>query len=208
MKEFTPGHAMLLSDFLSNHSLAQGLGTADRPCSMGAINLILNGEVTDDIPDCMSEVIGRFIIQMQDRMPVLLRNSSDWKNLLPLAARTRREKDLLRRDMLMDWMWGVLARIQYVADSNDFGSQWATMLKERTWESAFNAAEAVGSHTCGTPLWQARVTATHAADAVHYSYPPMAAVISATKADYNHSTWDFWFAIVNPCKILEEMIEV
>jgi hypothetical protein len=69
-------------------TLPSGLGTEESACSIAAINLALTGELTDDIPDCMSEVIGRWIIPTQDAMPAELRNSPRWKSLLPLAAGT------------------------------------------------------------------------------------------------------------------------
>lgn len=213
---------MLLADFLSNHRLTRGLGTADRPCSMGAINLILNGRLMDDVPDCMSFAIGRFIIKVQDSMPSPLRNSSEWKALLPLAAGTGREKDWLRRYMLIDWMWGVLTRIQYVADNRDFGSQWAAMIEDRTELAALNAETAAARDS--SPICRfVSIAAAHAAGAVHDDHllgntkkanavdfisQPTAAVIAAAEANYGLSTWDFWFTVVDPCKMLKKLIEI
>ena len=48
-----------IADFLAEHQLSSGLGTAEEPCSIAAINLALTGRLTDDIPQCMSPVIGR-----------------------------------------------------------------------------------------------------------------------------------------------------
>ncbi|MGL5733857.1 MAG: hypothetical protein ACRCYS_03230, partial [Beijerinckiaceae bacterium] len=50
-------------------TLSQGLGDKDNACSVAAINLALSGTLSDDIPACMSRVIGRWIIRTQDSMP-------------------------------------------------------------------------------------------------------------------------------------------
>src|SRR5690606_14402171 len=96
---------------------AVGLGSRERACSIAAINLALSGDLTDDIPECMSPTIGRWIIQVQDTMPAEIRNSAEWRGLLPLAAGTGREHEEERRAVILDWMWGtVLPSLQGLAD--------------------------------------------------------------------------------------------
>ena len=133
-----------IADFLATHNLASGLGTAEKPCSIAAINLALTGRLTDDIPECMSPVIGRWIIGVQDTMPNAMRNSADWKALLPLAAGTGRDAALEQRRaaLLLDWIWTiVLPQLQPLADANGFGDPWRAMLTERTEKAARAAAE-------------------------------------------------------------------
>ena len=81
-----------ITDFLEGRHIPSGLGTAEEACSIAAINLALTGELTDHIPDCMSLVIGKWIIVVQDAVPDELRNSAEWRRLLPLAAGTGRAR--------------------------------------------------------------------------------------------------------------------
>lgn len=94
-----------LSQFLETRHLSKGKGTYESACSIASINLALNGKLTDAIPDCMSEVIGAWIIVVQDFCPTTVRNSLEWKRLLPLAAGTGREHEKQRLDILYDWLW-------------------------------------------------------------------------------------------------------
>ena len=128
-----------IADFLAEHQLSSGLGTAEEPCSIAAINLALTGRLSDDIPECMSLTIGRWIIRVQDAMPDAIRNSPQWKALLPLAAGTGRDPALEQRRaaLLLDWMWSaVLPELQPLADAGGFGAAWRTMLTDRTSRAA------------------------------------------------------------------------
>ena len=85
--------------------LPLGIGTRESACSIASINLALSGRLTDDIPYCMSDVIGKWIIHIQDEMPHAMRNSEAWKRLLPLAAGTGKDRKLehLRLEMIKKW---------------------------------------------------------------------------------------------------------
>ena len=134
----TEAQQQAIRDYVMSHNLSYGKGTEESACSIAAINLALSGKLTDNIPDCMSEVIGRWIIVVQDAMPYEMRNSLAWKSLLPLAAGTGRDREQERRNILLDWMWGtVLPIVQPVADKHGFGAEWTTMLEERTKEAFF-----------------------------------------------------------------------
>jgi hypothetical protein len=125
----------------SIETIPAGLGNEEAACSIAAINLALTGELTDQIPDCMSEVIGRWIIRTQDEMPASLRNSSEWRELLPLAAGTGRELERERLSILLDHMWSVsLAFVQPLADRHGFGDEWRLMCSERSVAAANDAA--------------------------------------------------------------------
>src|SRR5688500_7946885 len=125
-----------IRDFLKNRHIPSGLGSKEEACSIAAINLALSGELTDDIPECMSDVIGKWIITVQDKMPDDMRNSKEWRRLLPLAAGTGREHEAERLEIVLDWMVDELKKVQPIADQYGFGSEWKTMTDERTRESA------------------------------------------------------------------------
>ena len=116
-------------------NIPAGIGTTENACSIAAINLALTGKLADDIPECMSLVIGRWIITTQDAMPASMRNSAEWRALLPLAAGTGRDpaREQARLAVLLGWMWGVvLPRVQPAADAGGYGDAWHRMCVERT----------------------------------------------------------------------------
>ncbi len=134
---WTPEAAARLRDYLARpgYTIPVGLGTEDAACSIAAINLALSGVMTDDIPECMSLVIGVWVRTIQDMMPEAIRNSPKWIELLPLAAGTGREQDYehKRLDMVLDWMWGtVLPQSQLAANQEGCGRQWKSMCAGRT----------------------------------------------------------------------------
>ena len=130
-----------LRDYLASHEVAEGIGTQESACSVAAINLALTEKVTDAIPMCMSNVIGQWMIVVQDAMPSEMRNSSGWKCLLPMAAGTGRDREEERLALIMDWMWGpVLPDLQSLADQGGFGAEWRTMCVEKSPKAAGDAA--------------------------------------------------------------------
>ena len=74
-------------------------------CSVASIQLALTGRLTAVVPKCMSEVIGRWMISTQDKMPDEVRNSAEWRDLLPLAAGTGRDelREMERAQILREW---------------------------------------------------------------------------------------------------------
>ena len=166
---FTPEHRAKLEQYLAGHELSEGLGNKENACSLAAINLAISGMLSDDIPHCMSEVLGHATIQLQDALPATMRNSDRFKKLLPDMAGTGRERDDERLAILMDWMWGtVLPELQPIADAHGFGSEWRKMCDERTTEAARAA----------------RATATAAAARADYAAAAAASAASAARADY------------------------
>ena len=157
----TPEQTQRITDYLDVHpTLAIGVGTEESACSVAAINLALTGELTDRVPDCMSEVIGSWIIGVQDVMPADIRNSPEWRALLPLAAGTGRNLERERLTVILDWMWGtVLPVVQPVTDARGFGTEWGTMLTARTADAADAAWAAAYA------AYVARAAARAAADA-------------------------------------------
>src|SRR5579885_2984228 len=129
--------------FLNDRHIVAGLGNEEEACSIAAINLALTGRLTDEIPSCMSEVIGKWIIGVQDSMPDELRNSDEWRELLPLAAGSGRQYERERAAIILDWMWSTaLPQLQPLADSFGFGKEWLAMTTEKTGQAAMAAWEA------------------------------------------------------------------
>jgi hypothetical protein len=152
MSTITIDQKKAIADMLVCMTLPSGLGDEHNACSVAAINLALSGRLSDDVPDCMSSVIGRWIIGVQDAMPDDLRNSGKWKDLLPLAAGTGKMHEAARLAIILDWMWGtVLPTLQPLAEESGFGPEWLQMTTERTIEAAEAAraaawaAEAAGA---------------------------------------------------------------
>jgi len=163
MNTYTPEAQHKLKEYLDTHDLPAGLGTEESACSIAAINLAMTGELTDDIPPCMSEVLGKVIIALQDAMPDNMRNSRRYKEWLPHAAGTGREREEERLAVLMDWLWDtVLPKLQPMADKLGFGLEWAAMCRKRT-AAAADAARAAADY--------AAVAAAVAARAAAYAAP-------------------------------------
>src|SRR5688572_22602969 len=97
-----------IANYLKDRYIPKGIGNEAAACSIAAINMALTGELTDRIPDCMSPVIGRWIITVQDGMPDAMRNGSRWRELLPFAAGTGRDREHERIAIILDWMWGTI----------------------------------------------------------------------------------------------------
>lgn len=172
-----------IADWLATHQLPVGLGTEESACSIAAINLSLTGELTDRIPDCMSRVIGRWIIHTQDALPTEIRNGTEWKRLLPFAAGTGRSHEKARHAMVREWLWTVvLPELQGVADNRGFGTEWAAMLIAKDRDSARIAKKAA-----------AYDAAAYAADAAY--------------ADAAYARLKFWHK-VDPCALLSKLITV
>jgi len=135
-----------IAAYFAGRNIPTGLGNKDAACSVAGINLSLFGRLSDEIPPCMSEVIGQWVIAAQDAMPDAMRNSAEWRRLLPLAAGTGREHEKERRAIIMDWMWcTVLPSLQHAADRGGFGDAWRRMTTERTSAAARAARVAADS---------------------------------------------------------------
>jgi hypothetical protein len=91
---FTQKHKAKLEQYLATHILPKGLGTKESACSIAAINLAISGILTDRIPDCMSDVLGKATIRLQDAMPEKCETACDTRHCcqkwLALDANTNR----------------------------------------------------------------------------------------------------------------------
>jgi hypothetical protein len=220
MSTITTDQQAAIAEKLANMHLPSGLGDEHSACSIAAINLALSGRLTAAIPNCMSEVIGRWVIAVQDAMPDAVRNSERWKSLLPMAAGTGRVNEQERLDIILDWMWvTVLPSLQPLADQQGFGKQWQQMTTERTAKSA----DATAWATLGWATWAraAEAAARAAARAARAVEAVEAAVEAARAADAvaraaaaratNAAAADAWATIwvnFDPCGLLERLIKI
>jgi len=223
MSTITQAQQDTIASYVEDRHLPAGLGTEQEPCSVAAINLALTGELTGRIPDCMSEVIGKWIIIIQDAMPDEMRNSVEWKRLLPFAAGTGRDHEEERNAVLMEWTWGtVLPTLQPLADEQGYGGAWAAMCAQRNaaWvaEAGYWAAEAAWAARAGEAARAAR-----AAGAARADQAKRAALVAETAlvAEAARTAWaarvagageaaeaaraGYW-ATVDPCKVLADLI--
>jgi hypothetical protein len=211
MSTITQEQQTAIADYLATHVLPKGLGTAEAACSIAAINLALTGRLTDTVPDCMSPVIVRWIIRVQDAMPGDMRNSAQWKALLPLAAGTGRDASAEKRRLkiILDWMWKVvLPHLQPMADAGGLGEAWKHMTDEKTAAAAAAAAYAADAYAYAAAAYAADAAdaaATYATYAAYATttYAADAAAYAAAYADADAYTWKHF----NPCAVLAQLVE-
>ena len=145
---FPPEARKRLWEYLYSHSLSAGLGTPLSTCSLGAVNLALGNEVTDKIPQSMSQVIGSWVIKTQDAMPSRLRNSDGWKEALIASVDTGNSPaaEDRRLDLILQTMWGkVIPFLQPAADKRGYGEEWLMMSRTRSLASIQAATDAIVS---------------------------------------------------------------
>jgi hypothetical protein len=130
----TPQEFQNIKTFVNTHKIARGVGHHDQACSIASINLALKGQLTDDIPTCMSLTIGNWIIRIQDAMPHDLRNAREWRELLPFAAGSGRDvhREAERIDILLNWFWECMPIGTKAAHDNGFGDAWDAAIQHKS----------------------------------------------------------------------------
>jgi hypothetical protein len=192
-----------IAEFLKDKHIPAGLGNKLEACSIAAINLAMTGELTDRVPACMSAMIGKWIIGVQDSMPDAMRNSQEWRELLPLAAGTGRKHEEKRGSILLDWMWDVvLPELQSIADDGGYGEEWKNMTTKKTAARAARAARAASAADAAYAASAA--SAASAADAAYAASAASAA--DAARAAYAASA-AYW-SRVDPVSLLARLIAV
>ena len=179
-------------EWLAKHpTLTEGVGSKEAACSVAAWNLALTGTLTDQIPDCASVVIGKWIIAVQDHCPPEHgRGHPEWLRLLPLAAGTGRAHEAERLAMVLSWMWDtVLPSVQPIAGGHGFGAKWRLMCETRTKDAADAAANAAylahkAYKAYAVDAAYAADAAAYAADAAAYAADAAASVFAANAAHY------------------------
>ena len=213
MSTLTDSQQKAIANLLIGMRLPSGLGDKENACSVAAINLALSGRLTDDVPDCMSDVIGRWIVGVQDAMPDELRNSARWKELLPLAAGTGQSHEQERLAVIVDWMWcTVLPTCQPAAHAGGFGAEWLHMATEKTAVAAWAAARAAEAKSANAAAWAAARAAWRCSNHCVARDTAWAAAWAAAKAAEAGpaglagaaAAWDRF----DPCTLLQKLIEV
>lgn len=217
MSTITAEQEQAIADLLARTPhLAEGMGTETRPCSVAAINLALTGSLTGAIPECMSQVIGRWIVLVQDAAPAdICRDHPRWRELLPLAAGTGREHEVERCDAVVAWMWDVLALPEVVeAVHGAARGAWDKMLRERTPTAASAAAADLRAAAYDrAPLRMtdaarsARSASTTSGSIDIMSHAVRAAASAAYAAGYGARARAAWRA-ADPVALLERLIAV
>lgn len=188
---------------VNSMTLRRGMGDEYGACSIAAINLALTGRLTDEVPDCMSEVIGQWIIRVQDAMPDEMRNSKAWKSLLPLAAGTGRDREHERQTIVLEWMWTVvLPYVQPIADAGGYGKKWRDMCEKRTRQAADKAARVAWAAEAAKAAKAAQ--AVRAVEATRAAWAAEAAAWAAEASGDPDAAWKHF----DPCALLEKLIEV
>jgi hypothetical protein len=216
--QYTIENRSKLEAYLATHSLPSGLGNEESACTVAAINLAITGKLTDKIPSCMSLVLGRTTIRMQDWMPDQMRNSKRYKRLIPDMPGTGRERETERLAVLMDWMWTVvLPQLQPLADNHGFGPAWRNMCEVKTPAAAANAAEAAAA---ANAAWVAGIAAAraaaraaraaanaaaNAADRLHRLHAAANAAEAAAAAVAARAVDAEFWEVVDPICVLERM---
>jgi len=193
--------------------LVRGMGTRDSTCSIAAINLALSNTLDDKIPECMSHVIGMWIINIQDAMPCDIRNSTEWRRLLPLAAGTGRNHEMERLIYIMTWMWDCVSRVQDTAETYDVGYEWAKMIGEQTIDVADRAYCVIrGQARFSNDMSFLSSIAANIVDCLNAitrqefnvaTYEAAHAVITCTRIN-GYSSWDY----VQPIHMLQQLIAI
>jgi hypothetical protein len=208
--QYTIENRTKLEAYLATHSLPSGLGNEESACTLAAINLALTGKLTDVTPSCMSLVLGRTTIPLQDVMPDQMRNSKRYKRLIPDMPGTGRERETERLAVLMDWMWTVvLPQLQPIADKHGFGSAWRKMCEVKTPAAAADAAAdaAVRAEAAAAADAAFRAAAAvRAVDAVAAAFRAAAAAVRAVDAvaAAGNAVAKFW-EVVDLIGVLERM---
>ena len=145
-RKWTPEADERLRAYLARpgYVIPGGTGTREAASSMAAVYMALTGTLANKPPQCMSYVIGRWIELVQDEVPQDVRNNATWRELLPLAARTDRERECEQLDVVVDWTWQtVLPMLEPVAENHNLGTVWRRALTGRTVRAATAGAKAV-----------------------------------------------------------------
>lgn len=173
---------------------------------MAEINLVLTGELDDGPHPCVSEVIRRWVIGVQDAMPDSVRNSAAWREAaIGIAGSVSTENvERARVDLLLTWMWEALADPSVLAAVPEGARPaWSAMLSLRTAEAATAtraaraparaAARAAWVATAARAAWAATAaTAARAASAAWEAWAAEAAEAAAWAAAAATERAEFW----------------
>lgn len=196
-----------------------GVGSGDTPgqgtaCTIAEIKLVLTGVLDDDPHPCISEVIRRWVVRVQDAMPFSTRNSLTWREAAVgiAGSATGVDIEIKRRDLVVDWMWERLADVAVVSlIAAKERPAWDRMLTERTYDAATKATPtASGNGVCSTAVYAAsvawdRTDSYTIADAAQDAQD--AAAASVTVISGNTDTNTYWKR-ADPAGLLVRLINL
>lgn len=222
MSTLTTEEQEKLSQFLATRKLSRGLGNSYVACSIATINLCLSNKLTARIPDCMSDVLGKWIINVQDLMPAGLRNSHRWKELLPLAAGTGKEKEKERFAIIAEWFWTtVLPCIRHAMIEIGIEDKWQEAITVRNRQSLLEIDKAILEIRKNTNDSNQLVIELHkmlwalidfVSDSAHHQIDAMlhgnnVLTYAIKLRDKGTTIEDIW-KIFAPCELLEKLVNV
>lgn len=197
-----------LLKYLETRQLASGLGTEESACSVAAINLAISGELTDEIPGCMSIVVGQWIIKIQDAIPSEMRNSDRYKAALIKAAGSGRNREKERFELIMNWMWiEVLPCLQDLANKEGYGREWRVMCQKKTAAAALAAAFTAYAARAAYSAFAADAAA-FAADAAVFVVDEDAAAVADAAAAYAAFANTPIRNKIDPIGLLEKLVSI
>lgn len=121
-----------LVEYLKDHELSMGLRSENgETCSMGAINLVFRGELSDEALPGMSVVVWRWIVRVQDAYPSSMRNSPEWKALLPVAAVSPKSKEPAQIKLLLEVVFEEAIVLLNTPRLNGYQHEWEGMVREK-----------------------------------------------------------------------------
>ena len=127
---------------LKTQHIPSGLGNEGEECTVAAANMAISGRLTDQAHPCMSPVIVRWIIRIQDALPDDMRNSDEWKSAAVGLIGTGREHEQERRQIIVDWLWEiVMPYFQPYADRIGMHVEWQELIEKRDYETAVKVRE-------------------------------------------------------------------
>jgi len=152
--------------------LPSGLGAdPESACTMAQVNFALTGKLADGPHRCVSEVVRRWVIRIQDALPDDIRNSEGWRHAaVGIAGSAGSEADESARvALLLTWMWERLGdEAVMAAVPTPVRGVWQAMLTEKTPTAAYavaNASAAAYWQRAAAPGMLARLVACRAVSA-------------------------------------------
>lgn len=211
----------LFAERLKTQHIPTGIGEEGEECTVAAANMAISGKLTDECHPCMSPVITRWIIRIQDRMPDEMRNSDEWKNAAIGLIGSGRDHELERKEIILTWTWEkVLPYLQPIADRIGFGDQWRDLLSNQDCATVVKTqhlarvvySRALANIDIDTAAINDAADITRAVIDITRANTPYAAAINAAiaaaaAADDDGALEQFW-AHVSPARLLVRLIEV
>ena len=128
---------------------------SDDYIEMGAIDIIKTalgeeGECPEVIPPCISGVIARTIIILEDCMPDCQRTSPFWKETIMDAVHTGMGREKERNQTLLQWVFEKPIPVaQQIANGKNAGPAWKAMTEIRNPQAASEFIEQADIATAG-----------------------------------------------------------